>query len=161
MVETLTLATVWLAMGAWTCGICLGWDTSKQVARGLWTLGLLSYLVHILCAYEAFYQWSHEIAWESTARDTEEVTGFDSGVGLLVNFAFGALLAVDLFSQWQKGERKWARFVDSLVLFMIVNGAVVFGDGPVRWFGVFLTLAIGITICYRSRYRRIKARENS
>lgn len=161
MVETLTLAAVWLAMGAWTCGICLGWDTSKRLARGLWTLGLLSYLVHILCAYEAFYQWRHEIAWESTARDTEELTGFNSGVGLLVNFAFGALLAVDLFSQWQNGERKWARFLDGLVLFMIVNGAVVFGGGPVRWFGALLALAIGIRFGYRLRNRRIKARENS
>lgn len=161
MVETLTRATIWLAMGAWTCGICLGWRKNKQAARCLWTLGLFSYLVHILCAYEAFYQWSHGIAWESTARDTGAVTGFNSGVGLLVNYAFGALLAVDLFSQWNNGERKWARFVDGLVLFMIINGAVVFGEGPVRWLGCLLTLAIGITFFHRSRTGRIKARENS
>jgi hypothetical protein len=78
-----------------------------------------------------------------------------------VNYAFGALLAVDLFSQWKNGARKWARWVDGLILFMIVNGAVVFGDGPVRWLGALLALAIGITFFYRSRARMIKARGNS
>jgi len=138
MDEWLTRATIWLAMAAWTAAILLA--RRPNPARIVWTAALVAYLLHIVLAYAAFYEWSHRIAWEQTALDTARVTGWRSGIGLIVNYAFAAALAVDLARQW-RGHRA-SSWIVGLVVFMIVNGAVVFGEGPVRWFGIALLCAM-------------------
>jgi hypothetical protein len=135
IVEWATRATIWLAMSSWVAGIAFRGHRS----RAFWTAGAVFYLLHILFAYAGFYDWSHRIAWEKTAADTAEATGFRTGVGLLLNFLFAAWLGFDLWNQWTRSVRKWRKTTEGLVLFFIVNGAIVFGDGPVVLFGIFLT----------------------
>lgn len=150
--DFLTRATIWFAMFAWTGGIVIQGGGRARLSRGFWTAGLSLYVVHIFLAYSEFYQWRHRVAWESTARDTLEMTGMDSGFGLLVNYAFALVLSADLLRQWKEGERKGARWIDGLVIFMIVNGAIIFASGSVRWFGVALIVSILCALVWR-RFR--------
>ena len=144
MFTFLTLATIWSAMLAWTLAILFR-------VRGAWTLAFVLYIVHILAAHESHYAWSHEVAYTETARQTADATGWDSGVGLYFNYAFAAILAFDLVIQWRYRSRKFPRTIDGLVFFMIFNGAVIFGSGPVRWFGVLLCTAILVGWILRAR----------
>lgn len=136
--ETIVRATIWLAMAAWTAAIV---SRGKPAAKPLWTIGLSLYILHILFAYHVFYRWNNTIAWDRTASQTAEVVGVKTGVGLLVNFAFAAILFLDLVQQW-RNKKPYRNLIDALVLFMIVNGAIVFGHGPVRWFGILLLLIV-------------------
>jgi len=138
MDQWLTRATIWLAMTAWAAAILLARQPRR--ARAAWTGALVAYLLHIVLAYAAFYEWSHRIAWEQTALDTARVTGWHSGIGLVVNYAFAAALAVDLARQWRGHPA--SPWIVGLVVFMILNGAVVFGEGPVRWYGIALLYAL-------------------
>ena len=144
MFAHLTVVTVWLAMLAWTSAI---WSRSKAA----WTAAFALYIVHILSAYESHYRWSHEVALSETARQTAEVTGWNSGIGLYFNYAFAAILAVDLAFLWFRDRRPFPRFVDGLVFFMLLNGAVVFGNGVVRFYGAILCAAIAAAWILRAR----------
>jgi len=156
MDQWLTRATIWLAMSAWTAAILLARQPRR--ARAAWTGALVAYLLHIVLAYAAFYEWSHRIAWEQTALDTARVTGWRSGIGLIVNYAFAAALAVDLSRQW-RGHRA-SSWIVALVVFMILNGAVVFGEGPVRWYGLGLLFAMaGAGLRQRFRAKPLKGED--
>lgn len=134
--EVAIAVSVWIAIAAWGTALCFR-------LRSAWTVGFVAYLVHVVCAYAFSYDWSHRIAWDSAARDTAAVVGWETGIGLLVNFAFLAVLAVDLGFQWKTGRRRAAIWIDGFTVFMILNGAVIFGEGAVRWFGgAVLALAL-------------------
>lgn len=146
MSTILTQATIWIAMLAWTVAIF-----RKGESRWWWAAALAFYIIHILSAYESHYQWSHDIAISETARQTAEVIGWDSGIGLYFNYAFAAILAIDLGVLWFRKRRPFPRFVDGLVFFMILNGAVVFGSGAVRIYGALLWVLIVATWIFRAR----------
>jgi hypothetical protein len=159
MDECLTRGVIWLAMGAWTVGMV---TSGRAVARVWWLLGMVAYVAHILLAYGFFYEWSHRVAWEETARETSEAVGLDSGLGLVVNFAFAAILGLDLLLQWSRGVRLPGRWLDGVVVFLIINGAIVFGEGAVRWYGAALVLVIGAFEWKRiSRARSPESRHTS
>lgn len=151
MAAFLTLATIWIAMLAWTIAI---FRTGRRL---WWAIGLAFYVAHIFAAYESHYHWSHEIARSETARQTAEVTGWDSGIGLYFNFAFAAILALDLGFLYLRDQRPFPRFVDGLVFFMILNGAVVFGNGTVRIYGALLCGLIVATWIVRARENSLPA----
>lgn len=144
MAEWCTRATIWIAMGAWAYGIVGKKESFKSRFRTLvpWLMGLIAYLSHILLAYGSFYDWSHMIAWERTADDTAAVVGVRTGVGLLLNFLLGAWLVFDLCTRSRRQEGWATRFTEGLVFFFVLNGSIVFGDGPVVGFGSILCLAI-------------------
>ncbi len=83
-------------------------------------------------------------AYRETARQTGELTGFHWGGGLFLNYLLGVLWLADVVWWWMT-PASFARRPRGLVLawhgflyFMVVNGTVVFGSGPVRWFGLLL-----------------------
>lgn len=154
MGETAVTVSILVALSGWAIALV----TEEKTARLAWTLGTTAYLIHVVAAFETFYGWSHGTALAETARQTAEVTGINTGAGLWVNHAFTAVLAFDVFQQWTGKTRRFATAIDWLVIFMIVNGAVVFADGAVRGFGIVLTLAI---LVLRLGGRRVKALENS
>lgn len=137
--ELLTRASIWLAMIAWTLAIL---RSGRPSAMWAWAVGLDAYLLHIGLSFAFFYDWSLVVAWEATARDSAETVGIDSGFGIVVNFLFLALLGIDFVSQWRTGRRKCAGAIDFLVAFLILNGAVIFGEGAVRGLGICLLAAI-------------------
>ncbi|MEM6454899.1 MAG: hypothetical protein AAF772_07370 [Acidobacteriota bacterium] len=144
-VHTATYVTAWLALALYPAGPLAArrgrldrrWQST---ARWLYTLGGLIFGVHVLCAYEAFYAWSHAIALRETAAQTEAVTGVASGAGLYLNFVFTALWTIDLLHWWtgrglDRSHRppRWLIPLHAFQLFMIFNAAVVFAAGAARW----------------------------
>src|ERR1051325_8264454 len=79
-----------------------------QYARFAWTLGLSAYLLHVWCAFEYFYRWSHAVAYRETARQTAELYGIRWGGGLYLNYLFTGVWLADCAVSWLKPER-WRR----------------------------------------------------
>ena len=74
--------------------------------------------------------------------------GLAWGGGLWVNYAFTVLWAGEALwwgampGSYARRARAWRPAVRGAFLFMIVNGAVVFVDGPGRWLGVAIVAAL-------------------
>ena len=120
-------------------------------ARPVWLLGALVYLGHVAAAFGIHHDWSHAAAYAHTAARTEALVGLDWGGGIWVNYAFTAVWVTEGL-WWQIAPAHYARrspvlttAVRAVFLFMIVNGAVVFVEGPRRLMGVgVLAALIGI-----------------
>lgn len=126
-------------------------------ARVLWTCGAAAFLVHAVAAFHTVYSWSHEIAWQSTAEQTAELTGWRSGSGLYLNYLFGLLWLIEVCWWWAqpisyaRRPRLVADGLELFFLFMILNGAVVFASGPVRWLGLVATAVTLLALVLPSR----------
>lgn len=154
MSEAGTYLSIFFAIICWSAALV----SAPPLARIAWTAGLGLYLTHIVFAFDAFYDWSHDVAIEVTAKETAAVIGLETGFGLWVNYAFGLILALDVWQQWRAGTRRYALAIDWLVIFMMVNGAIIFADGITRLYGAGLVLAV---IALRWRRRGLTVRENS
>ena len=83
-----------------------------------------------------------------TARQTEEALGLRVGAGVYANYAFLAVWIADAFWWWlwPASFRGRPRALDAAIrlflLFMFVNGAIVFARGPVRIAGVAVVAAL-------------------
>ena len=144
MGDLLTRVTIWLA---------LGFYAASQVERrrataairgvGLWllTLGCGLYLAHVTLAFQVHHQWSHAAAVAHIAAETQALVGWHWGGGIYLNYLFSTLWVGETAWWWLSPERYGTRArgvelsVRGVVLFMIVNGAVVFVNGPQRWLG--------------------------
>lgn len=154
----LVRASIWLAVLAWAV-VMGGWlkGSSWRSTWLIWTAGLLAYLVHVATAFAGFYHWSHAIAFSETLRQTAELTGIDSGAGIWLNYLIGILWIIDVI-RWRLSGKAWivgrwhwlSASFHVFLAFMIFNGTVVFGNGPVRWFGVVIFLALA-TVWLRAR----------
>jgi hypothetical protein len=130
-----------------------------DLARLFWTAGCLAFLLHTVAAFHFYHHWSHDDAYETTARQSAQVTGLDWGAGLYLNYAFAALWIADAGWWWLASDSylirqralEWA--MQGFLGFMAFNATVVFGAGAVRWFGLaaslFLAALLGICWCRR------------
>jgi hypothetical protein len=140
--QTLAIfGSAWLAVTSWAV---FRWVPAWS--RPLWTLGAAANLMHVLLALHFVYAWDQEQAYAAVARQTYEQTGFDSGIGLYINYAFTLLWLADALSWWLV-PRRYARRSRSLdaalqfvFLFMFFNATVAFGKSPLRLFGIGLCL---------------------
>ena len=109
-------------------------------------LGGAVFIAHVVSAFHFYHSWSHTAAYAETARQTAAVFGWNSGVGLYVNYLFATVWVTDAFWSWTStyaARRAWiARAIRAFFWFMIFNGAVVFAHGPVRAFGLLLSLVL-------------------
>ena len=121
-----------------------------RLARLAWTCGLILYLAHVAAAFHFRYHWSHDAAYEETARQTASLFGIPSGAGLYCNYAFTAVWACDVIWLWWNAEtyrrrRRWITLViQSFLAFMFFNATVVFVSGWMRWMGLAVTAAFGM-----------------
>ncbi|MCG8461445.1 MAG: hypothetical protein MI919_34620 [Holophagales bacterium] len=166
MCELLVRASVWLAIAAYPAGLLAAWfgrdDLDFQrLSRRVYSLGCAAFLVHVAAAFHVYHGWSHARALAETARQTAELTGTESGLGLWANYFFTLFWALDVASWWRSGLRghrqrpAWIGVgLHSFFLFMIFNATVVFEEGPARWAGaaLFLTLAGLGFVAARRRY---------
>ena len=158
MGDLLTRATIWLSLAGYAISFCLQVRrVAPKFALVAWSFGAVAFLTHTLFAFHFFYNWSHTIALAETARQTKDLTGFDSGSGLYLNYAFGLVWLVDA-AWWLSAGDKYDRRPRSMVLglhsffwFMIVNGAIVFGSGPVQIYGTGLVLVMMVAVFRRRR----------
>ena len=117
-------------------------------ARPVWLLGAAAYLAHVAAAFATHHGWSHAAAYEYTAARTEALSGLAWGGGLWANYAFTVLWVGEAlwWQMWPESHagrsRAWKPAVRGAFLFMIVNGAVVFVDGPGRWLGIAIVAAL-------------------
>ncbi|MBT6495792.1 MAG: hypothetical protein HOL01_14685, partial [Planctomycetaceae bacterium] len=153
MGELLTIWTVRLAVGCYLGRYLLdampAADNRRQrQSRWLWTVGCLLYLMHVVCAFAFFHDWSHDRAYAHTASQTQEVIGWNWGGGLYVNYLFTIVWIADVIRQWNcigNGTRS-SRLPDlamqSLIAFMVINATIVFGPPFWKWIGVVFGLAM-------------------
>jgi len=162
--ELLTRATIWSALlgYAWGAALLSSARSSERrlvAARMAWTLGCVFFVAHFFCAFHFYHHWSHADAYTETARQTEEMTGHHSGSGLYLNYLFGLVWIILVAWWWLAPVRFVAQSGWSLALwngfalFMIFNGTVVFGKGPVQWFGGAICVGLAV-LWWRQRRGR-------
>ncbi len=154
----LTRLTIWMALAAYTAGEAgrAGlWDAGdRRRSRLVWTLGFLLYVAHVGVAFGTHHGWSHTVAYQSTALQTGEVFGVAWGGGIFVNYAFSGLWLTETLWWWvspttyQSRSQRQTMIIRGTFLFMILNGAVIFVDGPMRWVGVLL---VGVLVAIWTR----------
>jgi hypothetical protein len=129
--STAVLGMLLLPPRDWTAATGCG-----RLVRLLWTAACVVYAVHVAAALHFVHGWSHEHAVEHT----RDLTGF--GGGIWFSHAFGALWVADAVWWWvapagYAARPAWVgRALHLYMLFIIVNGTVVFESGPVRIAGV-------------------------
>jgi len=144
-------ATAWCSLAAWAASECLGTSGTaprEPRARLSFTVGALSLLLHAGLALHWRHAWSQTDAMREIARQSAEVTGLSFGGGLFVNYAFVLFWLAETCWWWRTPARFRERSPRAraasrgVYLFMFVNGAIVFGHGPVRVFGTIAILAV-------------------
>jgi len=156
--EFVTKLSIWLAICAYAAGTALMLESRdhprwRASARWTWTVGCVFFLTHVLCAFACFHQWSHAAAYRETARQTVALTGWSWGGGLYFNYLFALAWMADVLwwwlapasfalrPRWLTGS--WHGFL----FFMVLNGAVIFVRGPMRWFGLLLCVLVVVLWC--------------
>jgi hypothetical protein len=118
-----------------------------QLARWLWSLAVITYLIHVALAFHYYHHWSHTDAFERTDR----LTGF--GPGIYISYLFTVVWTFDALFWWVAPVRYARRspwiggILHAFLAFIIFNGAVTFAHGMMRWsalagFGVLGLLAL-------------------
>jgi hypothetical protein len=108
----------------------------------MWSAAFALMIVHVAAAFHFAHHWSHQSAYDETARQTAEAFGVNWGGGVFANYALLIVWAVEVVNWW-RGRLSTAAQV--FLAFMWFNGAVVFGHGWIRWFGVVVFLFLGAT----------------
>ena len=130
---------------------------SYRLRRLLWTLGLACYLLHFFAAFHVVHRWSHAAALVDTQQATEAITGWKSGAGLWVNYAFSLFWLGDLVAWWSVGpgyprqHRRMFWAVHGLFAFIVFNATAVFG--PAFWRPVVCAFALLIGFACLARIR--------
>ena len=149
---TLPVVTIWAALAAYAVAelgrahVVPG--LGHRSVRGIWSCACLLYLAHVASAFQFWHSWSHAAAYAHTATQVAAVVGLNWGGGIYANYAFTALWLVEVAWWWAapvsyEMRPKGVVFtVRAIFLFMIVNGAVVFVAGPMRWVGAGLVAAL-------------------
>ena len=151
--------TIWVAVAAWAGATARRLTQGEDAfARTVYTAGLVAYVAHMVAAFAGPYGWSWERALSETARISAEKVGVASANGMWWNAAFAVVWLIDALHWWCRGamrnrasRRIWRWGVDPLMAFMIFNGAVVFAEGPVRWFGALLFAVLAVLALRRMR----------
>lgn len=114
--------------------------------RLAWLSGSILVMIHMVSSYGLVHHWSHASALESTAIESEQVTGIRAPWGVYVNFAFAAVWFAYSLAMCICGRR--IRVLDTIVfwstLLIVLSATVIFEVGWVRWLSLagFSTLAI-------------------
>lgn len=164
MTDPLGIAvTAWTARCAVVCYLLrLGTDLAvpespvwQRRGRLVWTVGLLVFVCHVAAALHFYHQWDQAAAWEHTRQETLRQTGWDSGAGLIVNYAFLVLWMIDAAAWWI--DERWPQrravyaTLQSIYGFLIFQATVVFG--PPGWIPAAILAGIGLAAASGYRFR--------
>ena len=166
MTSAMVVVTIWMAMGAYTLSelgrthVIPG--MTNRWSRKIVSCACLFYMVHVAAAFQVHHGWSHAAAYAHTATRAEATVGLPWGGGIYANYAFTALWLAEIAWWWVALNSYDTRplgvdlTVRVIFLFMIVNGAVVFVPGAMRWVGAALaaTLVVAYMRVLRSRPAR-------
>lgn len=154
-------ASAWLALLLYPFGLRgAGRSLSEPAvrrARLLFSFGGLVFLLHVVTAIWIHHGMSHSVAFEYTARRTEQLTGIASGFGLYLNYLFAVLWCAEIV-WWHSAVVSYrsrataiSAGIHGFFLFMIANGAVVFVPWPRRALGILVLVLCGLALWLRSR----------
>ncbi|QDT08429.1 hypothetical protein [Planctomycetes bacterium K23_9] len=162
--EFLLVATIRLAMVCYFarlfvagCRVIGRVPTRWQVV--LWTLGCTLYTVHVLCAFAFAHQWSHAVAWEYTAQETQRLFGVRRGEGLWVNYLFTTVWGVDVVRQMIALVRRKATHpaidvaIQLFMAFIVFNATAVFGPSVYRYAAVPVGILLAISYHWQKQSR--------
>jgi hypothetical protein len=138
--------------------------TQPHLGRAIWTAACILFLVHVACAFHFYHHWSHSAAWQKTADETEQLLGVPFGDGIYFSYAFLILWVLDVLWLWTPGSPsfrsapaatpvpaihrasamtpRWRLAVHGFLLFIALNGAIVFESGVTRLVGIPVALAL-------------------
>lgn len=162
--ELLVRGTIWSALAAcvvrWAIGLSSRGEDQRRsrIVRRLWTFGCVMLWVHVTSAFGVYHRWSHQAAYDQTARQTAAVTGLGFGAGIWFNYLVMALWAGDVLWWWlaPKSFERRAVAIDwcwqGFLAFIAFNSTVVFAQGAIRWMGLAVT-AILVVLAYRRACR--------
>ena len=149
---TLPVVTIWAALAAYTVAELgrahLVSGLGQKGVRWIWSCACLLYLAHVASAFQFWHGWSHAAAYTHTATQVAAVVGLSWGGGIYASYAFTALWLGEVAWWWaapmsHETRPSWVDLtVRAIFLFMIVNGAVVFVPGLMRWVGAGLVVAL-------------------
>ncbi len=130
-------------------------EPAQRVARWLWTVGGLILLLHVAAALHFQHGWSHAAAYEHVRQRTLHDTGWDSGIGLYINYVFGVLWLADTIFWWRRldwSEQRssyWA--VQILFAFLTSQATAVFG--PPFWMPIWTVVVLLLIVIGWRRHR--------
>lgn len=136
--------------------------TKYSRALLIWFIGSLFSLIHTILAMTFAHKGSLAAAEAETARQTSELLGVAVGWGVYFNFVFVVAWLVDAIwgFVWPASYRQRSRWISLSVhgylVFIAINGAIVFATGPVRYFGIG---AIGLLLSTYFAQRKTKLQE--
>jgi hypothetical protein len=164
--KIVTAGSIWIALFCYAGVLAVRLFGTSAINQGenlrriLWTLGCVFLVGHAAGAFHFYHQWSHAEAFAHIARRTQEGVGLAWGGGVYVNYAFVLTWVADAAWWWLHPDSYRRRpFALEIALafffvFMIVNGAIVFADGPIR----LVTLLVGIVLAAAWVLRRPQLR---
>lgn len=108
----------------------------RSVAKITWSIGWMIFVVHVAVAFDVYHDWSHDDAFERTRQQS----GF--GQGIYVSYLFTLVWTGDVVWWWFRSASYLSRSssisvgVHLFMAFIAINGAIIFADGWIRWFGI-------------------------
>jgi hypothetical protein len=148
--EFITKFTIWLALSGYVIAVVtlLLSRNRDSLARWAWTVGCISLLVHVACAYNYYHSWSYTSSFKETAKQTAEVYGIYWGGGLFVNYFLMLGWTADVI-WWWTGLEKYRKRSKAITIswhiflfFIFFNATVVFASGSLRWIGILISIII-------------------
>jgi hypothetical protein len=146
--ELLTRSTVWMALSCYVASeLSMAIRPGRERASVSWLLnaaGCVFFFAHVVFAFHYYYHWSHAAAYAETARQSKEMTGWDSGDGLYVNYIFAIVWICEVVwariapIRYSSRTKIWSWTIRAFFLFMIFNGAFIFVRSEYRWLGLML-----------------------
>jgi hypothetical protein len=107
-------------------------EAAQRVARWMWTAGCGVFVLHVAAAFHFLHGWSHAAAFEHVRQRTLNDTGWNSGLGIYFNYAFGLLWLVDTLHWWQcfkwSEKRRSYWITQYLFAFMMFQATAIFGE---------------------------------
>jgi hypothetical protein len=130
-------------------------------ARLTWTAGCIVLWLHLAAAFHFYHGWSHQAAYEATARDTQATIGWAFGGGVYINYLFAVVWTVDATYWWVAGSQAYFRrprwlgvLVHGFLLFIALNATVTFADSALRWTAAAILVGLAILALARVRGER-------
>ena len=163
--ETLTRWTVRLAIACYLARVFVDLRSARsrrvaglaRKARWFWTAGCALYVLHVVCAFGFYHEWSHLSAYRHTAEQTATVIGIHWGGGLYLNYAFTVFWLADVAAWWCRDVELPYRSpgyfwtLHGVFAFMMINATVVFGPPLWKWTAPVIGLALLIAFLVRHR----------
>ncbi len=143
--ESASLWAIRIALGLMVLVFAIeirGGKSTDRTTASLWLVGALLSLCHSLGSLATFHHGSQSMAIEATAQQTQELIGIRVGAGHFVNYAFDLVWLADamvrmispaIYSKLPKGYRYGT---NGFLIFMAINGAIVFQSGWIRAIGL-------------------------